>query len=164
MTYRIDPCMWVVAKYPPATMLRRPLSLALLALLAAEMPDAAQAFAPSSLRAFGAAKAQLPAVPGPRGNVRSSPGASFCVIAAGGWPGARRSRGTWWRAARRGRGGPAGALWTSPRCCAARQAAVLRLCRPQRTPSREAMVRGGVGGSLPARRVFTRQGRPCSLS
>jgi hypothetical protein len=42
-------------------MLRRPLSLALLALLAAEMPDAAQAFAPSSLRAFGAAKAQLPA-------------------------------------------------------------------------------------------------------
>ena len=66
------PCMYrttEVAEYTPATMLRRPLSLALLALLAAEMPDAAQAFAPSSLRAFGAAKAQLPAVLGPRGNV-----------------------------------------------------------------------------------------------
>jgi len=44
----------------------RPISLALVALLAAAIPDAAQAFAPSSLRAVGAAKAQLPAVPAPR--------------------------------------------------------------------------------------------------
>jgi hypothetical protein len=44
----------------------RPISLALVALLASAIPDAAQAFAPSSLRAVGAAKAQLPAVPAPR--------------------------------------------------------------------------------------------------